>query len=356
MLDCWVKAGTVRRLTSRTRRAADKCTSMWLEALWPRSLHRFFENATEKDCFVRSSSRRAPEGDDRSVMLPGMAGKPRIAIVGPGNFGTALAVSLKRAGYAIDAIVARKGSKSRDGGKKLAKEVRAPLLFGLEGSKADVVWFCVPDGEIAGASAAVSARFLAKGKIALHSSGALSSDELHSLRVRGTVVASVHPLMTFVRGSRPMLAGVSFAIEGDPRAVQVARAIVKDLGGQAYGIRKKDKAAYHAWGAFISPLFTALLATSEQVAGLAGVKPKEARARSIPILLQTLANYAAFGAPGAFSGPLIRGDVDTIRRHLQALHDRPTARDAYAALVGAALRYLPGKNNTAIKKLLDSSH
>ena len=117
-------------------------------------------------------------------------------------------------------------------------------------------------------------------------------------------MASVHPLMTFVRGSRPPLAGVPFAIEGDRKAVQVARQIVLDLGGNPYSIRKKDKAAYHAWGAFTSPLLTALLATGEQVARMAGVDRISARKRMVPILFQTLANYASFGPAGAFSGPL----------------------------------------------------
>lgn len=288
-------------------------------------------------------------------MLPGMAATPSIAIVGAGNLGTALAFSLNRAGYCIDAIVARKAGSSRNGAKRLAKQVNAELLCDLEKSKADVIWFCVPDAEIARAAASLAARFRAKGKIALHSSGALTSDELNSLRKKGAAVASVHPLMTFVRGSRSPLAGVPFAVEGDPKAVRVARQMVNDLGGHTYAVRKKDKPAYHAWGAFTSPLFTALLATSEQVAMLAGVKQKEARLRSIPILLQTLANYASCGAPGAFSGPVIRGDVDTIRRHFQALQPLPVARDAYMALVRAALQYLPAKNKAGIKKLLDSS-
>jgi predicted short-subunit dehydrogenase-like oxidoreductase (DUF2520 family) len=188
----------------------------------------------------------------------------------------------------------------------------------------------------------------------LHSSGVLTSDELHKLRRNGVSVASVHPLMTFVPGSRPALAGVAFAIEGDGKAVRVAKRIVRDLAGHPYPIRKQDKAAYHAWGAFTSPLVTALLATSEQVAKSASVSRKEARLRAVPILLQTLANYASFGAPGAFSGPVIRGDVDTIKRHLKALRNLPAARDAYVALVRAALQYLPARNKAAIKRLLDS--
>jgi predicted short-subunit dehydrogenase-like oxidoreductase (DUF2520 family) len=160
--------------------------------------------------------------------------------------------------------------------------------------------------------------------------------------------------MTFVRGSRPSLAGVPFAIEGDAAAVRAARRIVGDLGGTAYAIKKKDKVAYHAWGAFASPMLNALLATSERVAAAAGVKRIGARRRMIPILLQTLANYASFGAPGAFSGPIVRGDVETVRRHLQVLRRLPAARKAYAALAQAALEYLPAKNKRELKRLLES--
>ena len=74
----------------------------------------------------------------------------------------------------------------------------------------------------------------------------------------------------------------------------------------------------------------------------------------IPILLQTLANYASFGAPGAFSGPIVRGDVETVRRHLQKLRSTPAARDAYVALAKAALQYLPAKNKPALKRLLSA--
>ena len=160
--------------------------------------------------------------------------------------------------------------------------------------------------------------------------------------------------MTFVRGSRPSLAGVSFAVEGNVAAVRTARRVVRDLGGHAYSIRKEDKAAYHAWGTFASPLFTALLATAERVAAKAGVNRKAAKQRMIPILLQTLANYAAFGAAGGFSGPIVRGDADTVERHLRVLGGTPAA-EAYSALARAALQYLPVKNKKSLKRVLDSS-
>jgi len=283
-----------------------------------------------------------------------MAGKPGIAIVGPGNLGTALAAELRRAGFSIEAVMAR-SPKSLPKARALAKPVGARAAANLNHVRAEVVWLCVPDSAIDRAARSLATQCDWKGRIALHSSGALTSDELDSLRRKGASVASVHPFMTFVRGSHPTLGRVPFAIEGDPAAVRVARNIVRELGGQSYSIRKQDKAAYHAWGTFASPLLTALLATTEQVAAAAGVKHKAAMRRMMPILLQTLANYAAFGAPGAFSGPIVRGDAETVARHLRVLSPVPAAREVYLGLARAALEYLPTKNRGALKRLLDKS-
>jgi len=288
-------------------------------------------------------------------MLPGMAPKPRVAIVGAGNFGTALAVALQRAGYSIEAVIARSRGGSLKNAQRLAQRVGARASTDLSEVRAGLIWFCVPDAEIARAARLLGKKIEWKGRVALHSSGALKSDELDALRRRGVAVASVHPLMTFVRGSRPALAGVPFAVEGDAAAVRVVRRVVGDLGGCAYSIRKKDKAAYHAWGTFASPLLTALLATTEQVAASAGVNRKLAKQRMIPILRQTLANYATLGAAGAFSGPIVRGDVDTVKRHLHVLRATPAARAVYADLARAALQYLPAKNKNSLKRILDSS-
>lgn len=291
----------------------------------------------------------------RSAMLPGMRGKPRIAIVGAGNLGSALAVSLRRAGFTVEAVIARPTARSAGKARRLARQIGARVLTDATDLKAELVWFCVPDSQIRLAARALAGRFRWKGIVALHSSGALTSDELEPLRQRGAVLASVHPLMTFVPGSPPALAGVAFAIEGDRRAVQIARRIVHELGGQPFAIRKEDKAAYHAWGTFASPLLTAVLATTERVAGLAGMKRKDAVRRMIPILQQTLANYVERGAPRSFSGPIIRGDVETVNRHLHVLKSIPAAREVYLALARASLEFLPVKQGSALRQLLKSA-
>jgi predicted short-subunit dehydrogenase-like oxidoreductase (DUF2520 family) len=287
-------------------------------------------------------------------MLPGMAQKPSVAIVGAGNLGNALAVALREAGYRIESVVARMHGTSLARARRLAKLTGARAVVNWEEVKAGILWLCVPDGEIARAAESLAEGFQGRGKIALHSSGALGSEILEPLRRRGAAVASVHPLMTFVRGSRPSLAGVSFAIEGDPVAVRAARQIVRDLGGESYAISRKEKKAYHAWGTFASPLLTALLATTEEVAALAGVSKKAARERVLPILLETVKNYGKLGAAAGFSGPIVRGDVETVRRHLEVLRTAAVPRQVYVALARAALKYLPAKNKKSLHSLLDS--
>ena len=109
----------------------------------------------------------------------------------------------------------------------------------------DLVWFCVPDREIARAARQLADAADWQGKVALHSSGALASDELRGLRLRGAAVASVHPLMTFVLGSVPSLKGVPFAFEGDPAAVRVA-------GTESYGTWVQRRSPFPRTGRWLT--------------------------------------------------------------------------------------------------------
>ncbi len=281
-----------------------------------------------------------------------MPGKPSITIVGAGNLGSAMARALHAAGYRIEEIVHR-GGPGAARARRLARVVGARAVSG-DGARlsAELVWICAGDSGIAGAAAELARRGRWEGKIALHSSGALSSAELKPLRDRGAAVASLHPMMTFVRQARPELSGVTFAVEGDGRAVRQARRIAVDLGGRVIALEARRKPLYHAFGAFASPLVIATLAAAERVAKEAGIKPAGARAAIAPILAQTIRNYLARGPAGAFSGPLVRGDVATIRRHLQVLGALPEARAAYVALARSALRTLPVKNRRAMTRLL----
>jgi predicted short-subunit dehydrogenase-like oxidoreductase (DUF2520 family) len=278
--------------------------------------------------------------------------KPRIAIVGPGRLGSALAQELRRAGYRISEIVSKNNAESRRKARALARKLQAVAVTMSSNLNADLVWFCVPDREIRKAAHQLANATEWKGKIAFHSSGALASDELNVLRIRGAAVASVHPLMTFVTASVPSLRGTPFALEGDAKALRAARAIVCDLGGEVFPISKSRKSAYHAWGGFASPLLIALLVTGEKVAHAAGLSQGDARKKMLPILRQTLANYAKLGPAASFSGPIVRGDVHVVGKHIKELNKIPEAREVYLALARASIRYLPSGNRSELRKLL----
>jgi predicted short-subunit dehydrogenase-like oxidoreductase (DUF2520 family) len=288
-------------------------------------------------------------------ILPAMAAKPSIAIVGAGRLGTALAMELRQARYTISEIVSRNKAASKRKAAALARKVHArPSTVNNARLDADVIWLCVPDREIKNAARRLASAIDWKRKIAFHSSGALSSDELDIMRQRGAAVGSIHPLMTFVSGSILSLKGVPFAMEGDAAAIRAARRLVRELGGQAFTIRKQHKTAYHAWGSLASPLLVATLVTAEQLARAAGLSAREARRKMVPIVKQTIANYERLGPAGAFSGPIVRGDAEIVRKHLRVLKKVPEAREVYLALARAAMRYLPGRNRAQLKEALEA--
>jgi predicted short-subunit dehydrogenase-like oxidoreductase (DUF2520 family) len=281
-----------------------------------------------------------------------VATNPRIAIVGTGRLGTALAKELSRVGYSVAEIMSHNNPASLKKARRLAKFVGA-LADSTDTATyvAELIWLCVPDREIesVGRELAASRRNW-KGKVIYHSSGALTSDELSALRGKGAAVASVHPLMTFVSKSAPSLKGVPWAVEGDAAAVLLARQIIKALGGESFAVRKKDKVAYHAWATFCSPLLIAALVTAEQVGRIAGFLPAVARRKMLPIVMQTVANYAALGPAGAFSGPIVRGDAKTVSQHLKVLRKIPEARAVYLALAKSAMHQLPIRNRAKLRK------
>ncbi|HYG99525.1 MAG TPA: Rossmann-like and DUF2520 domain-containing protein [Terriglobales bacterium] len=276
-----------------------------------------------------------------------------IAIVGAGSVGSALASSLLSTGHTVAEVIARDGASSRRRARKVADAIGAQVASIQEAEPtAKVVWLCVSDGAIRDVACQLARRPGWQGKIVFHSSGALSSDELQPLRAAGASVASVHPMMSFVRGAAPELSGVTFAIEGDPAALRVARSIVRRFNARVLTIRKQDKALYHALGAFASPLLVAELAAAERVAAAIGMSPAEARKTLAPMLRRTIENYINHGAAAAFSGPIVRGDVGTVRRHMEALTKVPHARAVYLELARHAVRDLPSANKNELSRLL----
>jgi predicted short-subunit dehydrogenase-like oxidoreductase (DUF2520 family) len=277
----------------------------------------------------------------------------RVAIAGAGSLANSLAPALRKSGYTITEIISRNSLTSRGRASRLARLAGAhPVTSKTAILDAELLWLCVPDRVIRAVASTFAARTTGKVRLAFHSSGALTSRELDPLRAAGIAVASVHPLMTFVPGSRPSLHGVPFAIEGDDAATRLARRVVRDLDGHAFPLPSVRKAAYHAWATFTSPLLLAFMVTLEEAAAAAGLTREDSRRKSMPIIRQTLENYARLGPKHSFSGPMIRGDAETVAKHLAALRKYPEAHDVYVALARSAMRRLPVKNRKELGRLL----
>jgi predicted short-subunit dehydrogenase-like oxidoreductase (DUF2520 family) len=281
------------------------------------------------------------------------ADKPTITLIGAGNLAQALGPALKAAGYRIDVVAARQTASSRRRAAMLARTLEARTQpLNDAGPDSDILWICHTDDALAETARLLARKPGWKGKIILHSSGALSSDVLAPLKRKGASTASLHPMMTFVSGATPLMHEVPFAVEGDSLAVTVARRIVRDLGAEAFPIRKAAKTLYHALGSLSSPLLVAALATAERVGRGAGLSASQTRRVMGPIVRQTLKNYQERGAAAAYGGPMKRGDINTMLRHLKELKRVPGAGEVYRALVKSALIDLPSAKRRDLTRLL----
>lgn len=279
--------------------------------------------------------------------------RPDITIIGAGTLATALAISLRRSGYRVSEIVSRNNAKSISHAGKLAKRVGARVTNLHESQfMAKVIWICVPDDAISEVASQIATRGDWKRKIAVHSSGALGSDALAALKKAGAGTASAHPLMTFVRASKPELKGVPFALEGDASALATINTIVRSIGGKSFRIAAGAKPAYHLFGFFSSPALVALIVAAQQVGELAGFKRRKSSELMGRIVRQTIENCLVTSPQLAFSGPLRRGDIATLRKHLEVLNVQPELLKLYKSLSSIALEHLPVRNADALKKLI----
>lgn len=262
-------------------------------------------------------------------------------------------MALHNAGFSIRELVTRDDARSLKRAQKLARQVGAKArTISAAALTADVIWICVNDDAIRLVAKQLVKQGNWRGRIALHSSGALSSDELRALKKRGAHVGSAHPMMTFIGNAPVSFKGIAFALEGDAKAITFGRNVAMALGMEAFTIPKSSKVLYHATGSFLSPMVVAMLTFAERVAAAAQVPRKSVPKVIRPILQKTVENYFASGASAAFSGPINRGDIATVRKHLAELRKVPGAREVYILLARAAAKELPVKNRAEMKKLL----
>jgi len=267
-----------------------------------------------------------------------------LALVGPGRAGTTVAAALSARGWTPVAVAGR--SADAPSTQRVAVRLGAPAVdVAKAGRGAELVIIATPDAAIAETAVALASA-LEPGALVIHLSGACSLDELDKLhRGRSDVdVGSLHPLQSLpsVEVGLARLAGSWCAVDG-PDAVE---RLAISLGLRPIRIPPAARVEYHAAATIASNHLVALLGQATRVARDVGVPPEALW----PLVRATIDNVEALGAPDALTGPVARGDADTVARHLDALPTEEHA--AYRALATEALR-LCGRDNARVRDVLE---
>lgn len=237
---------------------------------------------------------------------------------------------------------------------------RASTSLSAAARAGGMVVIAVPDDAVgAVASGLARAGGSWSGRPVFHTSGLLPADVLGPLAERGAPVASLHPVQSFPRKDLPgsVFRGVSWGIEGDSAAVKEAVAIVRSLRGHVVLLTARDKPRYHAACALASNALVALEWTAAGLLRSTGMTEAAAARTLLPLAQGTLQNVKSLGLEKALTGPIARGDVETVRRHLEALETDRGAGRVYRSLGLqvlrlAAARGLPAAKVRSLKRLL----
>jgi predicted short-subunit dehydrogenase-like oxidoreductase (DUF2520 family) len=258
----------------------------------------------------------------------------RIGVVGAGRVGAVLAAALRSAGHEIVAAAGEStASRSRIDTLLPGVPVRKPTAVARS---CDLLLLTVPDDMLANVvSTLVGAGAIRRGQYVVHTSGAHGLAVLEPARRVGARVIAMHPAMTFTgtEVDLPRLPGCVFGVtaEGDERAV--AEVLVSDLGGVAMFVPEDKRTLYHAGLAHGANHLVTLVTQAMELLSASGAEDPAATLR--PLLTAALDNALESG-DAALTGPIVRGDVNTVAGHLRDIAaNAPATLPSYVALARA---------------------
>jgi len=247
----------------------------------------------------------------------------RIAIIGAGNVGTALAVLFKAAGHQLTGIASLSPSSAAAAAQRVNVAHGTDLLAFTK--QAEVIFLTTPDRVIVEVcEQIVSQNGFSAGAIVAHTSGAHSSTILESAGQNGAYPLSFHPLQTFANPDAGIqnLPGSYITVEGHEKALPIARQLVEELGCKLLEIPTASKPLYHAAACIACNYFTTLVEEALQVMEAAGVCRDDGLPALYPLIEGTLKNIKRVGPTRALTGPIARGDASTVKIHLSALEKK----------------------------------
>lgn len=288
----------------------------------------------------------------------------RVAIIGPGRVGGAVALGLRHAGYQITAVAARSASTTPPSASLEAFTGLVPeaqvLPLTQASCDADLVILATPDDTLRSVAGQIAlADAVGAGQRWVHLAGAHGPEILAPVTAAGGRVAACHPAMTFPdpQTGHERLPGASWALTASEDDLGWARSLVQDLGGEPVTIAAANRRLYHAGLSVGSNGSTAVVTLARDL--LLGAGIGDPAAFLAPLVAASAHNGATLGVQ-ALTGPIRRGDDATVRGHLAELATSfPDALESYVALgrliLGQAARAgLPSDRVAAVRVVLDS--
>jgi len=281
-----------------------------------------------------------------------------IAIAGGGRLGRALGRILREAGEPVVAVACRGAGHAAQAAAFIGPGVRAARLEELPGLAGRIL-VTVPDRAITDTSEALTSAGM-NGGVTLHTCGAFGPDALAPLAEAGVATGALHPLQTIPTAERGLtaLGGIPWGVTAAGPALEWAGRIVELTGGRLLAVPAEGRALYHAAGVLACNCFTALIDAAVETLSAAGVQPGEALEALEAIVAATRENIFELGPGNALTGPILRGDAATVRRHLAALERAPASVAGLYRAAGlqtltiARRRGLPEDTARRIERLL----
>jgi len=241
----------------------------------------------------------------------------KLGFIGAGTVGTALSLKLRDAGYPVAAV----SSRSRASAEKLAQAIGGCVRVGSSQDVADaaeLVFITTPDDAISMAAAQAQWR---RGQCVVHCSGADSADILQSAREKGAHVGVFHPLQTFADVTQAIenIPDSTLALEAEEPLLTTLKDMAVALDACWIELKASDKVLYHASAVMACNYLVTLVKSAADLWQTFGIPRQQAIQALLPLIRGTIHNIDTVGIPGCLTGPLARGDVGTIKKHLHAL-------------------------------------
>lgn len=251
--------------------------------------------------------------------------KPKITIIGPGVVGRSIGRLLKEKRFPIAAVAGRTAEHTHGaiafiGSGKAARSLSAAAHAG------DVVFLTTPDRMVRPVCEEIAAaKGFKRGQTVFHCSGAHDASLLEAARGAKAHIAALHPLQSFADPDEAVkrMKGTYFTFDGDEEAFPVAEQLVEALGGKLARIKPEARALYHAASCVLSNYLVSIADLGMLMLVISGMDAKSAAHAVKPLLRGTVENIERLGLPAALTGPIARGDAETVERHLRALSTLP---------------------------------